>query len=51
MVRTSPKGKKAVAKLDERYHALAESIEKRLGSKDTVTLVRLLALITPLHEL
>ena len=51
VVRTSTKGRKAIAKLDERYLTLALTIEKRLGPTDTATLVRLLSMITPLHEL
>lgn len=51
VVRSSSKGKKAVALLDKRYDELATAIEQRLGSADTTTLVRLLALITPLNQL
>jgi DNA-binding MarR family transcriptional regulator len=51
VVRTSTKGKKAVAKLEERYNALATAIEDKLGSADTATLCRLLAIITPLTQL
>ncbi len=51
VVRVSAKGKKAVAKLEERYDALAEAIETKLGAADTATLCRLLAVITPLSQL
>jgi DNA-binding MarR family transcriptional regulator len=51
VVRTSTKGKKAVAKLEERYQALAQAIETRLGAADTATLCRLLSIITPLTKL
>jgi DNA-binding MarR family transcriptional regulator len=51
VVRASARGKKAVALLDQRYDELAAAIEKRLGSEDTATLLRLLQLITPLNKL
>jgi DNA-binding MarR family transcriptional regulator len=51
VVQTSTKGKKAIAKLEERYDALATAIEEKLGAADTVTLCRLLAIITPLTQL
>jgi len=51
VVRTSTKGKKAVAKLEERYDALATAIEQKLGATDTATLCRLLEIITPLNKL
>jgi DNA-binding MarR family transcriptional regulator len=51
VVRASTKGKKAVALLDKRYDELAVAIEERLGADDTVTLVRLLKIITPLNKL
>jgi DNA-binding MarR family transcriptional regulator len=51
VVRASTKGKKAVAKLEERYDALAEAIEQKLGTADTATLCRLLEVITPLNKL
>ena len=51
VVRTSTKGKKAVAKLEKRYDALASAIEEKLGAADTATLCRLLAVITPLSQL
>jgi DNA-binding MarR family transcriptional regulator len=51
VVRASARGRKAVALLDQRYDALAEAIEERLGADDTATLVRLLEIITPLNKL
>jgi len=51
VVRASSKGKKSVATLDKRYDELALAIEKRLGTTDTATLVRLLEVITPLNKL
>jgi DNA-binding MarR family transcriptional regulator len=51
VVRASPKGKKAVAKLEKRYDTLAKAIEEKLGEADTATLCRLLAVITPLSQL
>jgi DNA-binding MarR family transcriptional regulator len=50
-VRTSAKGKRAIAKLEVRYAKLAEAIESKLGPDDTAELVRLLAQITPLTRL
>ncbi len=51
VVRASSKGKRAVAKLEERYGALASAIEEKLGAADTATLCRLLEIITPLTQL
>lgn len=50
-VRTSVKGRRAIAKLDLRYDKLAAAIEAKLGPDDTAELVRLLAQITPLSRL
>ena len=51
VVRSSAIGKRAVATLDKRYDELALKIERTLGKNDTVTLCRLLELITPLNKL
>jgi len=51
VVRANAKGKKAVAKLEERYDALAKAIQEKLGVEDTATLCRLLEVITPLNKL
>jgi DNA-binding MarR family transcriptional regulator len=51
VVRASVKGRRAIAKMDERYNELATKIEAALGSEDTATLTRLLSMITPLNKL
>ena len=50
-VRATAKGKQVIKTLDARYEKLADAIEKKLGRKDTETLVRLLEEITPLTRL
>lgn len=50
-VSTSPKGKRAIAKLEVRYEELAAVIERKLGARDTRELCRLLEQITPLSRL
>jgi DNA-binding MarR family transcriptional regulator len=50
-VRATPKGKKAVALLHERYERLSRAIENRLGEQDAARLRDLLEQITPLDQL
>lgn len=50
-VTTSPAGHAAIAQLQERYEKLAKAIERKLGTKDTQELRRLLHEITPLSSL
>lgn len=50
-VRTSAKGRRAIAALETRYEKLAAAIETKLGSRDTAELLRLLEQITPLSQL
>jgi DNA-binding MarR family transcriptional regulator len=50
-VRATPKGKKAIALLHERYERLARAIENQLGEQDAARLRDLLEQITPLDQL